>query len=206
MTSSDLMERVSKGRLYGEWGHPVMEPGMTTREFLLKLLIIHDAHMSHHIKKVEVEDGATNHDGSPCALVHLWVKPFGPHADIIQTMLENGEQDGCFSLRSICVDKNDPATGKLIKVVAKIITWDGVGEPGKEVASKRYSPAVESRHEFTRQDVIDALHMCDNQGAGLESVKADVLSLAEEFNLPRNIIKAVENSRTDRVRPKYLSL
>ena len=42
--SSDLMERVGNGQLYGEWGHPKPDPGMSDREYLIKLLTMHEEH------------------------------------------------------------------------------------------------------------------------------------------------------------------
>lgn len=199
-SSSDLMSRVSNGRLYGEWGHPKMDPGTTMRDFLLKLLIIHEEKVSHHIKKIELIEDFKDVNGNTCAAVKLWVKPYGPAGQYVEQMFANGEQDGCFSLRSISMDKQD-ATGKLIKTPVKIITWDAVLEPGIQYACKQYHPGTESkRYEFTNNDIIEAFELANTQGIGLESAKDDILKLANQLGITKFKPHIADNGK-----PNYLN-
>lgn len=191
--SSELMNRTQNGRLYGEWGHPKMDPGMTTRDYLVKLLIMHEENISHHIKKLELHENFKNADGSNCLGVVGWVKPFGPQAKHIQDAFDTPEQNCCFSLRSISLDSYEKS-GRLVKNPVKIISWDGVGEPGIDVADKYHNPALESRislpedkvvsvHQFTETDVLDAFNRATGYGAGLESALPALQELATSIGM-----------------------
>lgn len=184
--SSELMNRTQNGRLYGEWGHPKMDPGMTTRDYLVKLLIMHEEQFSHHIKKLELHENFTNANNTPCLGVIGWIKPFGPHGHLLEESFNTPEQNCCFSLRSISLDSRD-SSGRLIKNPVKIVTYDAVGEPGLDVADKYHNPAVESRtfsdnfntrHEFTETDVLSAMENAHKTHIGLESAVPALESMA----------------------------
>lgn len=197
-SSSELMNRVQNGRLYGEWGHPKMDPGMSTRDYLVKLLIMHEEQFSHHIKKLELHENFTNANNTPCLGVIGWVKPFGPRGHLLEESLKTPEQNCCFSLRSISLDSRD-SSGRLIKNPVKIITYDCVGEPGLDVADKYHNPAVESRtfevptrHEFTETDVLRAINTTNQAGAGLESAVPALEAIARSIGIT-NLDKPIGN-------------
>ena len=194
-SSSELMNRTQNGRLYGEWGHPKMDPGMTTREYLVKLLIMHEEQTSHHIKKLELHENFKNADGTNCLGVIGWVKPFWPQGKHIQDSFDTPEQNCCFSLRSISLDSRDMG-GRLIKNPVKIVTWDGVGEPGIDVADKYHNPAVESRiaaqddrfiskYQFTESDLLEAAQSSYLVGVGVESAMPALQELASSIGMGR---------------------
>lgn len=191
-SSSELMNRTQNGRLYGEWGHPKFDPGMTTRDYLVKLLIMHEEQISHHIKTLELHDGFVNVDGSKCLGVIGHIRPYGPQAKMVQDGFDNPEQNFCFSLRSISLDSRDKA-GRLVKNPVKIVTYDAVGEPGIDVADKYHNPAVESRiavgeievtaHQFTESDVVSAFSKSVGVSVGLESALPALQDLADSMGL-----------------------
>lgn len=203
--SSELMNRVNNGRLYGEWGHPKMLPGMSEREYLLKLLTMHEEQISHHIKKLELDESFKSPEGGTCIGVIGWVKPYGPCAEYVEQGLANPDQNMCFSLRSISADKRD-ASGKLIKNPVKIVTWDGVLEPGIDVADKYHNPAMESRiHKFTETDVIGAYNLIKSDiKSGLESASPAVEQLLRELDInPREVSEQYKKLKT--ARPQWLN-
>lgn len=171
--SSDLMERVTNGQLYGEWGHPKPDPGMSDREYLIKLLTMHEEHISHHIRRIELDESFKDVDGKTCIGVMGSVKPFGPKGEYVREGLETPDINFAFSLRSISHDRRAP-DGTLIKVPVKIQTYDGVLEQGIHVADKVNNPAVESKHIFTVADIEGALELACRRGSGLESKAQDL--------------------------------
>lgn len=175
-SSSDLMQRVSNGQLYGEWGHPKMSPGMSDRDYLIKLLTMHEEQISHHIKRIELNENFKSPEGGTCVGVVGWVKPFGPKAAMVEQGLNTPEINFAFSLRSISHDKRAP-DGKLIKVPVKIQTYDAVAEQGIEIADKYNNPAVESRTVFTASTIEEALEKASVRGSGLESRVHDLEGL-----------------------------
>lgn len=191
-SSSELINRTQNGRLYGEWGHPKFNPGMTTRDYLIKLLIMHEEQISHHIKTLELHENFVNVDGSKCIGVIGRVKPFGPQASHVQDSFDNPEQNACFSVRSISLDSRDKS-GRVVKNPVKIITYDFVGEPGIDVADKYHNPAIESRavyhnelvtaHRFTEADVVGAFSRATGTVVGLESALPALQDLADSIGL-----------------------
>lgn len=172
--SSDLMERVGNGQLYGEWGHPKPDPGMSDREYLIKLLTMHEEHTSHHIRRIELDESFKSPEGGMCVGVWGSVKPYGPKGQHVQEGLNTPDINFAFSLRSISQDRRAP-DGTLIKVPVKIQTYDAVLEQGIGVADKVHNPAVESKkHVFTVSDIEGALELANRRGSGLESRVCDL--------------------------------
>lgn len=187
--SSELTERIANGQLYGEWGHPKMTTGMTDRDFLIKLLIMHEEQFSHHIKKVELHENFQGHGGQSCLGVIGWVKPHGPCGKYLEESFANPDMNTAFSLRSLAATRTN-SMGKRIKDPIKIITWDGVGEGGIPCADKSHNPALESRSfdydervEFTRTDIISAYQSEQMQLVGNESARGNLLEVAESIGI-----------------------
>lgn len=191
-SSSELMNRIKNGRLYGEWGHPKHEPGMTGRDYLIKLLIMHEEQISHFIKRVELVENFKGHNGRVGLGVMGSVKPHGPCGSYLQQSFDTPEMNCCFSLRSISIDSRD-SSGRVLKNPVKIVTWDAVGEPGIDEADKYHNPATESRkYEFTDTDVAMALERAHIPGASIESATPALESLATAVGI-RDLNKPVGN-------------
>lgn len=156
--SSTLMRNIGAGTLYGEWGHPKRQPGQSLSNYLKRCSIIDEANIAFHIKKIEInKTDVKDEHGNPVVVVMGWVKGSGPSAKTFNEMLENPDQNVCFSIRATTYDVPN-SSGKLDRNLATIVTWDFVVYPGLKVAQKYLSPALESfeQHEFTKEDLMEA--------------------------------------------------
>lgn len=186
--SSELIERVNNGQLYGEWGHPKMTVGMTERDYLIKLLVMHEEQYSHHIKKLELHENFKGHNNQECLGVIGWVKPYGPRGQLLEDSFKNSEVNTAFSLRSLAASKANNQ-GQFVKEPIKIITWDFVGEGGIACADKYHNPALESKSydndiiEFTKTDVLQA-YRSDVLGlVGNESARGNLVDIAHQMGI-----------------------
>ena len=80
--------------------------------------------------------------------------------------------------------------GKLTKALVTIITWDYVGEPGLDVATKWNSPALEEldSYTFSTSEIKSLLAQQQASGHGLESSCAkmmETLRRVESAELPK---------------------
>lgn len=170
-SSSSLMRRVSSGALRGEYGHPRFVPGMTNRDFLMRVMDVNEQCVSHHIKDVWIDSNSvTDKDGRKCIAIMGRVKPCGPYGEQLAAQFENPNENVCFSIRSLTEDIVD-ANGTTIKTLREIITWDYVNEPGIHVANKYSAPSLEAlitRH-ITTDNLIAARDHMRKSGMGLES-------------------------------------
>lgn len=198
--SSELIERISNGQLYGEWGHPKMTPGMTARDYLVKLLIMHEEQISHHIKKVELHEDFEGHNGQRCLGVIGWVKPHGPNGHCLEESLRNADINTAFSLRSLAATKVN-SMGRQVKDPLKIISWDAVAEGGIACADKYHNPALESKDysnnviQFSETDVISAYQNTDIRAAGNESAQHHLLDVARQIGI-RDLNESLVNRTT----------
>jgi len=144
--SSSLMRRIANGALRGEYGHPRMTPGMTTRDFLTRVMDIYEPNVCCHIRKVWIDyTSVKDAQGKPVIAIIGEVKPSGPMGAALKASLDNPSENVCFSIRSIT---NDEMRGGVVhKHLKTIVTWDYVNEPGLAVAKKWHSPALEAVQE-----------------------------------------------------------
>lgn len=144
--SGALMRRIANGALRGEYGHPRKLPGMSDRDFLIRLADIVEANVSHHIRSIELlPNGMRDEQGRPVVGVIGEIKPSGAHGAALQASLDNASENVCFSIRSITSDRFD--RGRYTKFLRAIYTWDYVNEPGMSVAKKWRAPGLESLQE-----------------------------------------------------------
>jgi len=128
---------LTDGKLYGEYGHPLIQL-MPDAMVVPRLLVIDEKNVSHHIKKIwsgeKLESGGR--------VIYGLVKPSGPYADAIRQNLDDPCMNTSFSLRSIAKSRQEgPLTRRTIK---HLVTFDYVNAGGYAEASKRFSPGVES--------------------------------------------------------------
>ncbi len=175
--SGALMRRIANGALRGEYGHPRKLPGMSDKDFLMRLADIVEQNVSHHIRKIElIPTGMRDEQGRPVVGVIGEIKPMGPHADALERSLNNKDENVCFSIRSITVDRFEH--GRYNKFLRAIYTWDYVNEPGMSVAKKWRAPGLEALQEAITDEagmrsIARTLSRCKNKG--LESAGTTVL-------------------------------
>lgn len=188
-SSSILQRRISKGVLRGEYKHPEMVPGMSKKEYLLRVLKIDEVMVSHHIKEVYL-DSETMKDksGAPIVCIRGRIKPSGPYGDALAKALENPSENVYFSIRSLTDDYMD-GRGQITKNLLEIVTWDHVNEGGINIANKYDTPTLEHFQSlrFTEDNVALAKNMA-MEGYGMESESTQALArVAKHIEASRNM-------------------
>lgn len=178
--SSQLMRRVRRGALRGEYGHPKRQPGMSMDQFAHRVLSIHEEMVCCHHMELWLEPNLMKDDaGRPVIAIMSKVSPNGPYGAVLERQLQNPKENVCFSIRAFTDDSMN--RGVVTRVLKTVVTFDYVNEPGMAVAEKYKSPALEGLHDaiITRGSMERVALM--NQGTGLaqESV---TLSLEELFS------------------------
>lgn len=182
--SSHFMRRVKGGMLHGECGHPKLTPGMTSSDFVRRVMQIYETNISHHIADVWIDDQHVKDDkGNKVIATMGRVKPTGPMKDGLAEAFENKRQNVCFSIRSLTNDILD-RTGRYTKNITQIITWDWVMEPGIQVANKFSYPSLEQL-QITRQVLEEIIQETEKMGVGFESGGFDAYKLMEEMGWKR---------------------
>jgi hypothetical protein len=150
MTSgtSAINMTLSDGNLYGEWGHPYLDP---TKPDLQRLLTIKEDRQSHHFRKIYTGEQLDNGG----VVVYGDIKPTGPYGKILYDQLIDPYMNSSFSLRSICSERRDSKRNLVLRTVKKLVTFDAVGAGGYAEASKRYVGANESL-KLEYEDFINA--------------------------------------------------
>ena len=131
-----LHRRIDKGVLFAELEHPDLSPYNGDRlKISQRVIKLDPANKIAHIKKIEVETlrpepGFKN----PVYKIYGWVKPEGPHKEILQEALENDDENVYFSVRSLV---NQRKVGNmLVRDVVLVSTWDYVVEGGIHSANQ----------------------------------------------------------------------
>lgn len=179
-SSSQLMRRVQRGALRGEYGHPKMLPGMTGDQFANRVLSIYEENVCCHFRSIDLDfDRVKDENGKPVIAIIAWVTPSGPNGPALQKSLDNPEENVCFSIRSFTDDYREGGLYK--RVLRTIVTWDYVNEPGIAVAEKFKAPSLESLSEqqLSRGELERGVQM---QRQGAYAQESVILTADELFN------------------------
>lgn len=167
------------GILFGEWGHPDI-CSLDGKQDMRRLLKIDESKMSHLFTKIWIDDKAIDMHGCNAFPIRAKVKPCGPYGAYLEKSLQDPSINTAFSIRSLC----EPTTGSEAKYeyrkVDLIVTFDAVGAPGYEIATKRYISGQESMDEIrvTRQQLEDAISGC----CSMESLMITDKDVARLYN------------------------
>lgn len=178
-SSSQLMRRVSRGALRGEYGHPKMLPGMSNDQFANRVMAIYEENVSHHFREITLDyERVKDEQGKPVIAIIAWVKPCGPMGPALEKSLDNPNENVCFSIRAFTDDYRERGIYK--RVLKTIVTWDYVNEPGISVAEKFKAPALESLLErnISRGELERGLQVATATGMAQESA---ILTAEELF-------------------------
>ena len=173
---SAIARRIKNGALRGEYGHPRKLPGMSDRDFLMRIADIVEEKVSHHFGGVEIlPSGMRDEQGRPVIGCVGDVMPCGPYGSNLTASFENPQENVCFSIRSVTNDRF--VNGRYMKFLRAIYTWDYVNEPGMSVAKKWHSPALESLQEVLMDGVAmrSVARGIPREGTGMESHSQAVL-------------------------------
>ena len=128
---------LTDGKLYGEYGHPLILL-LPDDQKLPRLMAIDEKNVSHHIKRIRT--GEVLENGG--RILYGLVKPFGPFGNQLKDSLDDPCLNTSFSLRSIAHSRQEGnITRRRIK---HLVTFDYVCAGGYGEASKRFAPAVET--------------------------------------------------------------
>lgn len=177
--SSQLMRRVNRGALRGEYGHPKRQPGMGMEEFAHRVLSIHEEQTCcHHAELFLDFDRIKDETGRPVIAIVSKVAPSGPFGHVLERSLNNPKENVCFSIRSFTDDYVD--RGIVKRILRTVVTFDYVNEPGIAVAEKFKSPALENFEEvvFSRGEIERGVKQGTHGSLAQESVS---LSAGELF-------------------------
>lgn len=183
--SSQLMRRVSRGALRGEYGHPKPVPGMSSEQFSSRVMQIREENTCCQFKEIWLDfDNYKDDRGNPIIAILAKVIPSGPLGHVLQKQLDNPGENVCFSIRSFTEDSFEQ--GRTVKVVRIVVTFDYVNEPGMSVAQKWNSPALEGLEDtsFSRSEIMSGFK---NPGLGVsqESMMVSAEEIAQAFNWGR---------------------
>ncbi|WBF04701.1 hypothetical protein [Erwinia phage vB_Ea277G] len=145
---SVFMRRISQGFLRGELGHPPQRECRDYNDYVERIHTILEKNVAIHIRKVWIDSNHVLNDGRKCIAIMGEICPDGPHAHVVERLLNNPSANLAFSIRSMATDKY--VAGKKRKYLDAIITWDVVNEPGLDVATKYNSPSCESFQDIER--------------------------------------------------------
>ncbi|MNU19612.1 hypothetical protein D3C71_78430 [compost metagenome] len=178
--SSQLMRRVRRGALRGEYGHPKLVPGMSNEQFAGRVMSIDEAMVCCHHKDVTLDYSGRVKDerGQPVLAIINKVLPSGPYGAVLEKQLDNPNENVCFSIRAFTDDTRDRGITK--RVLKTIVTWDYVNEPGISAAEKFKSPALEGLLDlsFSRGELERSVRAVQRSGLAQE---ASLLTADELF-------------------------
>ena len=187
--SSQLIRRVERGALRGEYGHPKKLPGMSNEQFANRVFEIEEKNCCCHHKEIFLDfDRVKDKDGKPVIAIVSKVCPSGPFGPALEKSLNNPGENVCFSIRAFTDDFDE---GRLTKrILRTIVTWDYVNEPGISVAEKYKSPALESMDDqvFNRNEIGRVIQATNSSSIGMESGLLTASELMESmgWNLPNS--------------------
>lgn len=167
------------GNLFGEWGHP--DVYSNNQEDIRRLLKIDESKMSHLFTKIWVDEEPVMMHGIPAYPIRALVKPCGPYGAYLEKSLRDPSINTSFSIRSLCTPGTGPESKYEYRNVQLVVTFDAVGAPGYEIASKRYSAGEESFEEInvTRKDLDGVVKNCS---AGMESIMLTDRDICRIYN------------------------
>lgn len=182
-SSSSFMRRVNDGVLKAEWGHPKKAPGMSNRDFISRVIRIDEDEICAHFKEIWLDyDSVKDAGGKGVVVIMAKVKPTGPKGAYLQEMLDDPNQNVCFSIRSLT---DDSVIGMTVhKHINLIVTFDAVIEPGIIHAKKWNAPSLESLGEdalFTEATMLRVSAEEVSGGVSMESGSLSVTGVMAEL-------------------------
>ena len=191
-SSSQLMRRVSRGALRGEYGHPKPQPGMTGEQFANRVMSIYEENTCCHHRTLTLDfDNVKDANGKPIIAIISEVCPSGPLGHVLEKSLNNPSENVCFSIRAFTDDFRERGIYK--RVLKTVVTFDLVNEPGIAQAEKFKSPALESNNTdgtmVTRGELERGIKEAKVGGMATESCLLTADELFRSMNWDRSNVK-----------------
>jgi len=197
--SSTLTDRLAKGRLYVENGHPEFKKGMNVQEYITLLSTRDQKRFCGHIRDVELDwDYAKQLDSvdNEAVIILGSVKPHGELGHILEDSFNTPTMDTCFSVRGGTYNKPvGPITYRELYLIAG---WDHVDSGGLPVSSKYLSPSIESE-SINKEEIMAAYKQVrvDANSPAIEQEIEDVAIILNKMTThPTFKQKVLDNSRS----------
>lgn len=167
--NADFLERLKRGQMKMEWGHPVREPGMSDAVWLARIHTILESNTCAHIRAIHLSrDTLKDKNGRPLVAIVGEIAPWGKQAGEFRMMLENPHGDVNSSVRSFT--DNNSRTGR--KIFTNVITWDHVTSPGIKETTKYNTPSMEANDMAT--------HCLDQAEFDMGQVRLELMAAAND--------------------------
>ena len=194
--SSSFMRRVQAGALRGEVGHPKFAKGMTTDDYIARIMNIDDENVCCHFSDVWLDANSVKQkDGRPVIAIMANVIPSGSKADELERAFNNPKESVAFSVRGLTNDYYD--RGQTVRELRQVVTFDKVNEPGLHIATKYSSPTLESLDEYSvsKNEFMKSINSKSVASLATESSIAlgnDIVN-AFGWDLPKGVTPAYSN-------------
>lgn len=172
---SSLMDRMKRGILFGEWGHPKAENYPNKTAFMMRIKRFDEDRKAFHIADIWVEDRQTV-EGGVEKLILGKIIPSGPYAECLRQALDNPLENVCFSGRYY--SDVTISNGRVVRTPYAAGTWDYVTEAGMPKAHIWNSPSLESA-SVTMSMCEDEVELTDQMFDSLieREVELDAVSM-----------------------------
>lgn len=185
--SSELMRKISNGKLFGEWGHPEPNTGESSNEFMGRACRINDKDTCVFFNKIWLDATlapSMEHVGVPkdAVVTMARLKPMGSKWEALDRSLQDPNVNTTFSGRFLTRDRMH--RGKTYVTVESIVTWDAVTEQGIPAAEKWLSPRLETHRTVLTPKMIEGMkNSLSNNALRQESIDGtrDIIQRAETF-------------------------
>lgn len=183
--NSKLMQRINRGLLRAEWGHPDPSNYSNMMAFERRIRTIQEDRICANISKIWLEDIRTE-DGKIMKGILGKVKPSGPFGQYLKEMLDDPHQNVTFSGRYF--SNLGFMNGVRTREIHTCATWDFVSEPGIACAQKYLSPTLESLNDTlilpeNVKDIIEYEESHRDLLMSMESSGVTAHDAYERFNL-----------------------
>lgn len=187
-SSHDFYRKLTKGKLFGEWGHPTPAPGESMDAYVERASNISDKHTCIFIKDVWNDRSAAKHFtkyngiNNDSVITFLRLKPHGILWETAERALKDPNVNIALSVRNLGIDR--VYRGVTYVTVTEIISWDMVTEQGVGGSEKWGALKMENRKvEITPHILANLRNRLSKQQVRMENVStvAKILEVGDRF-------------------------
>lgn len=159
--SSAFMRKVTSGKLYGEWGHPLPRYGEPEDSYVNRASNVEDKDTCVFFKEIWNDSKAgkhfTQYNGidSSSIITFARLKPHGALWETLQRAIDDPNVNIAFSVRNFGRDRM--YRGKCYVSVEEVITYDAVSEQGVASSEKYGSLKLEHHRVEITPKIINQL-------------------------------------------------
>lgn len=167
--SGALQRKISSGKLFGEWGHPLPREGESPNAYLARASSIDDKETCVFFKEVWNDKTAGKHFTQYPGITENTIitfarlKPHGSKWEALQRAIDDPNVNIAFSVRNMGRDRL--YHGKTYVSIEEIITWDAVTEQGVASSEKYGSMRLEHHRTVITPRILNNMKQALTAGA-----------------------------------------